>query len=182
MTINTNGNDDLVISSAETIDRIGVDLERDEAAKAARAAIRSQADGLAERMYSAHKPSVQKIRMRLGSPVLPETLSGMARESMKRARQQKLGLDEIPLPEGRFADRELSWLAFNERVLEQAEDRTLAILERAWFLAIFASNLDEFYMVRVAGLKRRIAAGMAVTGASGFSPHQVLDAILSRSH
>lgn len=182
MTINANGNDDPMISSAETIDRIGVDLERDEAAKAARAAIRSQANDLAERMHSAHKPSVQKIRMRLGSPVLPETLSDMAQEAVKRAKQQKLALDEVPLPEGRFADRELSWLAFNERVLEQAEDPTLAILERAWFLAIFASNLDEFYMVRVAGLKRRIAAGMAVTGASGLSPHQLLDAILARSH
>src|SRR5690606_16035938 len=70
---------------------------------------------------------------------------------------------EDELPDGRFADRELSWLAFNERVLEQAEDQDVPILERAWFLAIFASNLDEFYMVRVAGLKRRIATGMAVT-------------------
>ncbi|WP_425453719.1 RNA degradosome polyphosphate kinase [Bogoriella caseilytica] len=85
------------------------------------------------------------------------------------------------LPDDRFADRELSWLAFNERVLEQAEDPALPILERAWFLAIFASNLDEFYMVRVAGLKRRIAAGMAVTGASGLSPRQVLEALSHRA-
>ncbi|MDO5700200.1 MAG: RNA degradosome polyphosphate kinase [Bowdeniella nasicola] len=86
-----------------------------------------------------------------------------------------------PLPEGRFADRELSWLSFNERVLEQAEDETLPLLERAWFLAIFASNLDEFYMVRVAGLKRRIATGMAVTAASGLTPRQVLDGISMRA-
>ena len=90
--------------------------------------------------------------------------------------------EEIPLPDGRFADRELSWLAFNERVLEQAEDQDLPILERAWFLAIFASNLDEFVKVRVAGLKRRIAAGMAVTAASGLTPRQVLEGISIKNH
>ena len=81
------------------------------------------------------------------------------------------------LPTDRFADRELSWLAFNERVLELAEDAGLPLLERVRYLAIFASNLDEFFMVRVAGLKRRIATGMAVTAASGMLPRQVLDAI-----
>ncbi|WP_434056280.1 RNA degradosome polyphosphate kinase [Georgenia wangjunii] len=89
---------------------------------------------------------------------------------------------EAELPEGRFADRELSWLAFNERVLEQAQDTSQPLLERAWFLAIFASNLDEFFMVRVAGLKRRIATGLAVTAASGLSPRQVLEAISVRAH
>ena len=86
------------------------------------------------------------------------------------------------LPDDRFLDRELSWLAFNQRVLELAEDDTLPLLERVRFLAIFASNLDEFFMVRVAGLKRRIATGIAVTAASGLSPRQVLDAISERAH
>jgi polyphosphate kinase len=87
-----------------------------------------------------------------------------------------------PLPEDRFADRELSWLAFNQRVLELAEDESLPLLERVRFLAIFASNLDEFFMVRVAGLKRRIATGIAVTAASGLSPRQVLEGISAGAH
>ena len=86
-----------------------------------------------------------------------------------------------PLPPDRFADRELSWLAFNERVLELAEDAELPLLERAKFLAIFASNLDEFFMVRVAGLKRRIDAGIAVRAASGLMPRDLLELILTRS-
>jgi len=77
----------------------------------------------------------------------------------------------------RFLDRELSWLNFNQRVLELAEDRDLPLLERVRFLAIFTSNLDEFFMVRVAGLKRRIAAGVAVRAASGLLPREVLEQI-----
>lgn len=79
----------------------------------------------------------------------------------------------------RFLDRELSWLRFNQRVLELAENPSLPLLERARFLAIFASNLDEFFMVRVAGLKRRIAAGLAVRAASGLMPREVLEQIWS---
>lgn len=77
----------------------------------------------------------------------------------------------------RFLDREVSWLKFNQRVLELAEDPSLPLLERVRFLAIFASNLDEFFMVRVAGLKRRIAAGVAVRAASGLLPREVLKEI-----
>ena len=91
------------------------------------------------------------------------------------------GLEEAA-PEARFADRELSWLAFNQRVLELAEDPRQPLLERVRYLAIFASNLDEFFMVRVAGLKRRIATGLAVTAASGLSPRQVLEGIADRAH
>ena len=86
-------------------------------------------------------------------------------------------LERIQSDDARFLDRELSWLRFNQRVLELAEDPELPLLERARFLAIFTSNLDEFFMVRVAGLKRRIAAGVAVRAASGMMPRDVLESI-----
>ena len=87
------------------------------------------------------------------------------------------------LPEGRYSDRELSWLAFNERGLDLARDtERIPLLERAKFLAIFSSNLDEFFMVRVAGLKRRIDAGVAVPSVAGMLPRELHDAILARTH
>jgi polyphosphate kinase len=89
---------------------------------------------------------------------------------------------EEPLPDDRFLDRELSWLAFNQRVLELSEDEGLPILDRTKFLAIFASNLDEFFMVRVAGLKRRIATGIAVRAASGYTPREVLENIWDKAY
>ncbi|WP_229051990.1 RNA degradosome polyphosphate kinase [Aeromicrobium sp. Leaf350] len=85
------------------------------------------------------------------------------------------------LPDDRFLDRELSWISFNERVLELAKDASLPLLERVRFMAIFASNLDEFFMVRVAGLKRRIAAGVAVPSSSGLHPKEVLARSLAAS-
>src|SRR3954452_21999343 len=79
--------------------------------------------------------------------------------------------------DNRFLDRELSWLAYSRRVLGQAEDPDLPLLERVRFAAIFANNLDEFFMVRVAGLKRRIAADVAVRAASGLMPRDMLELI-----
>ncbi|MBF9337288.1 RNA degradosome polyphosphate kinase [Microbacterium lacticum] len=91
-------------------------------------------------------------------------------------------VDDSQLPAHRYMDRELSWLAFNQRVLELAEDPALPVLERANFLAIFASNLDEFFMVRVAGLKRRIMTGLAVPTNVGRAPADVLADISESAH
>ncbi|MZT79682.1 RNA degradosome polyphosphate kinase [Bifidobacterium pseudocatenulatum] len=96
--------------------------------------------------------------------------------------KRELQAGEEPLPNDRFFDRELSWLKFNKRVLELAQDEDLPIIERASFAAIFANNLDEFFMVRVAGLKHRIDTGIAVTAASGLSPRQQLRAISEQAH
>ena len=74
-------------------------------------------------------------------------------------------VDYQELPSDRYLDREQSWVRFNQRVLELAEDETVPLLERVRFLAIFASNLDEFFMLRVAGLMRRMVAGFPVEGA-----------------
>ncbi|WP_270886858.1 RNA degradosome polyphosphate kinase [Pedococcus sp. 5OH_020] len=92
------------------------------------------------------------------------------------------GPDDSGLPVDRFLDREISWLQFNERVLQLAADDSVPLLERARFLAIFTSNLDEFFMVRVAGLKRRIATGLAVRSASGLEPREVLEQISLVAH
>jgi len=116
------------------------------------------------------------------APTLQPALAAIIAEHLEAARPRVPAADLAPLPEDRFLDRELSWLAFNQRVLELAEDPTVPLLERVRFLAIFASNLDEFFMVRVAGLKRRIATGIAVTAASGMTPRAVLESISERAH
>jgi polyphosphate kinase len=91
------------------------------------------------------------------------------------------GPETEPLPANRFLNRELSWLDFNARVLCLAEDQANPLLERAKFLAIFASNLDEFFMVRVAGLKRRMSTGLAVRSADGLTPREQLERISVRT-
>src|SRR6187431_2019694 len=77
-----------------------------------------------------------------------------------------------------YVNRELSWLEFNRRVLDEARDPSVPLLERLKFLAIFSSNLDEFFMVRVGGLQQKVQAGIALgSGADRLSPGAQLEQI-----
>ncbi|MGN6609577.1 MAG: RNA degradosome polyphosphate kinase, partial [Jatrophihabitans sp.] len=112
---------------------------------------------------------------------LQQTMSIEAEDSVPDGDLDSAGTPSADLPADRFSNRELSWLAFNERVLALARDTEQPLLERMKFLAIFASNLDEFYMVRVAGLKRRAQTGLGVVSADGLSPREVLAALATRT-
>ena len=80
-----------------------------------------------------------------------------------------------------LVDRELSWLAFNQRVLELAEDKSTPLLERCRFLAIFSSNLDDFYMIRVASLKRKLEIGITKTNTAGFTPSELMKELSAKT-
>jgi polyphosphate kinase len=84
-------------------------------------------------------------------------------------------------PRERLIDRELSWLAFNERVLELAEDTSNPLLERCRFLAIFSSNLDDFFMIRVASVKRKLESGVTKKNTAGFTPFELMAEISKRT-
>lgn len=115
----------------------------------------------------------------MSQPGTPETTTAGRAESMLPVTSE-LNLSSLAeLPVERYIDRELSWLAFNLRVLELAEDPTVPLLERAQFLSIFATNLDEFFMVRVAGLKRRIMTGLAVPTNTGRAAGDALAEIIN---
>ena len=84
-------------------------------------------------------------------------------------------------PRDRLIDRELSWLSFNERVLDLAEDKNIPLLERCRFLAIFSSNLDDFYMIRVASLKMKIEKGYFKANSAGFTPQELIKEISEKT-
>jgi len=84
-------------------------------------------------------------------------------------------------PRGRLIDRELTWLAFNQRVLELAEDPATPLLERCRFLAIFSSNLDDYYMIRVATLKRKLESGVTKPNTAGYTPSQLMSEISQKT-
>jgi len=81
---------------------------------------------------------------------------------------------DVTNPREILVDRELSWLAFNQRVLELAEDKSIPLLERCRFLAIFSSNLDDFYMIRVASLKNKLETGISKANTAGFTPTELM--------
>jgi polyphosphate kinase len=115
----------------------------------------------------------------------PVTKIALDRTEATRAATTSHYPDDPPvqdaLPTGRYLNRELSWLDFNARVLSLAEDPSTPLLERAKFLAIFASNLDEFYMLRVAGLKRRLQTGIPVAEPDGLTQREQLELIAERT-
>ncbi|MEI6666624.1 MAG: polyphosphate kinase 1 [Acidobacteriota bacterium] len=102
--------------------------------------------------------------------------------SAKRAGKASKALGKIERQPGQFFNRELSWLAFNERVLEEAADAATPLLERVKFAAITASNLDEFVMVRIAGLRHSVRDGDTTVDASGLTPQRQLADVSARAH
>src|SRR5919198_5280324 len=106
-----------------------------------------------------------------------EAHTSTAQPAIERAPRPLTG----PAPEledpALYFNRELSWLDFNDRVLQLAEDASVPLLERVKFCAIWESNLDEFFMVRVANLHDQVEAGRDVRGADGLSPDEQIDAI-----
>src|SRR5918998_3522283 len=97
----------------------------------------------------------------------------------REKQQEQSGPPDLEDP-SLYENREISWLDFNDRVLQLAEDESMPLLERAKFLAIYQSNLDEFFMVRVAGLHDQVDAGVDSPGSDGLTPSQAIDCVAGR--
>ncbi|WP_033437574.1 RNA degradosome polyphosphate kinase [Saccharothrix sp. NRRL B-16314] len=127
------------------------------------------------------RSAVRRGGTRNGTTAAPQPTEAPARSFPSSPPAVTATEAQADLPDDRYFNRELSWLDFNARVLALAEDASQPLLERAKFLAIFASNLDEFYMVRVAGLKRRDETGLSVRSADGLTPREQLSNISKRT-
>src|SRR2546429_5796536 len=111
-------------------------------------------------------------------PTAAAKTSGTQEPSARMEVLQKDGPQEARLLDpGNFINRELSWLEFNRRVLEEAQDPTQPLIERVKFLTIFSSNLDEFFEIRVAGIKQQIKSETSDIGPDGLSPTDTFDRI-----
>ncbi len=102
----------------------------------------------------------------------------MAKTISNKAKEKKIDLNDYKY----YNNRELSWLDFNFRVLEEAYDTTNPLLERVKFLSITSSNLEEFFMIRVAGLEEQLQAGFSGTDFSGLTPRDQLMKISQKTH
>jgi polyphosphate kinase len=109
---------------------------------------------------------------------MPSTKKTAVRNPRPQAAQRKPLVDLHS--EEFYLNRELSWIEFNKRVLEEAEDKTHPLLERLKFLAIYSTNLDEFFMIRVAGLQEQIYSGVTDLSEDGMTPAEQLKEIRSR--
>ena len=108
-------------------------------------------------------------------------MAAASKQTPRKSDRAAAGMEELS-PQERFHNREWSWLRFNERVLEEAEDTSNPLLERLKFLAIFASNLDEFFMVRVGSLYRQLDAKVQTSGTDRRPPREQLDGIARITH